>query len=386
MRDAELLEKLTKWRRDLHKIPEPAFCEEKTSRYIIKELEPLKPDKLETMAKTGIRCVFYGKNRGKSVAFRADMDALSVKEETGASFSSQHEGFMHACGHDGHMAMALATAHYAAYLRDEGRLPVNAVIFFQPAEESVGGALPMIKSGALKNPDITYIFGCHMMPDKPLGKVSLKSGAIMASTCELNIEFTGRSAHGAMPHIGSDAIAAFASFYAMAQTAITRLTLPTEPALFTIGKVTAGDRRNIIAEKVLAEGIARTFSPDGAKKLEEIIANCAEKAASIYGVKARFIPMMRYPATVNDDFSAQEIIRLAGQSYLPQEPLMIAEDFSHFLERVPGAYFYVGCGDEGHNHPLHSSRFNFDERALLEGALIQRKILCRFADIAAAGA
>ncbi|MGI5898967.1 MAG: M20 metallopeptidase family protein [Christensenellales bacterium] len=382
MRDAELLEKLTKWRRDLHQIPEAALCEEKTSRYILSELKPLKPDKLETMAGTGIRCVFYGKNRERSIAFRADMDALSVQEETGAPFKSQHESFMHACGHDGHMAMALATAQYAAALRDEGSLPVNAVILFQPAEESVGGALPMIESGALNDPDITYVFGCHMMPDKPLGKISLKSGAMMASTCELDIEFTGSSAHGAMPHSGNDAIAAFASFYSMAQTAISRLMSPTESALFSVGKVTAGDRRNIIAEKVVAEGIARAFSPESAQKLEEIIAECAEKAASVYGVKARFIPRMRYPATVNDDFCAREVMGLAGESFVPQEQLMIAEDFSHFLERVPGAYFYVGCGDEAHNHSLHSSRFNFDERALLTGALLQRKILRHFAEIA----
>ena len=381
MNDTELLSLLTKWRRDLHQIPEPAFEEVKTGEYIMEELARLAPDKLLRLARTGIKCVFYGNDRARSIAFRADMDALSIAEETGAEFASTHDGFMHACGHDGHLAMALATAHYAASLKSMGKLAANVVIFFQPAEESVGGALPMIEDGALEDPNISYVFGCHMMPDKPLGKIALKPGAMMASTCELDVEFFGKSAHGALPHLGFDVIAAVTSFYQAVQSAISRLIPPTEPALFSVGKITAGDRRNIICDHALVEGIARAFSPGTAAQLEEIITDCAQKTAAIYGCTAKFIPKMRYPATINDEFCANEVIKLATGSYVPQEPLMIAEDFSHFLNRVPGAYFYVGCGDENHAHPLHSSKFGFDERALLTGALLQQRILDHFSAI-----
>lgn len=382
MNERTLLENLTKWRRDLHRIPEAGFCEHNTRAYLVNILETLRPDSLQTLAVTGIKCVFNGQNEARAVAFRADMDALCIRENSGVDFLSRNEGFMHACGHDGHMAMALATAHSAAELRDAGSLPATVVLLFQPGEESVGGGLRMVEEGALDNPHVDYIFGCHMMPDKPIGVVSTCPGPMMASTTELDIEFTGRSAHGAMPHLGGDAIAALTAFYTAAQTAISRRIDPTRMALFTVGKVAAGDRRNIIAETAKLEGIMRALDNETALALRAVIEDALAASGAAFGVAAGLTAPAHYPAVVNDAFCANEIASLAGESFVAQKPLTIAEDFSEYLLRRPGAYFFVGCGDAAHTSPIHSACFNFDEAALLAGAKLQRKILDRFTRLA----
>lgn len=372
--DESLKSSLICWRRTLHTFPEGGLEEVRTHDYIVSMLEPLKPDKLETVAGTGVKCVFYGKDRERAIAFRADMDALQIDEKTGVEFCSQREGYMHACGHDGHMSIALATAHYAKELRDKGLLNISVTVIFQPAEESIGGAWRMIEGGALEDPHVEHIFGLHLMPDLDIGKIGIKSGALMAGTSELDIVLYGDTAHGAMPHKGSDAIAAMCHIYTMIQTAISREN-PGDTMLFSIGRVDAGTRRNILAGEVTMQGIARTFSNQSNERLMDIIKAAIDFAGTMFGIKGELKIFSRYNPVINDDADAKRLIELAGDMYYDQPSVMIAEDFSCYLEERPGVFYFLGCGDENHRAGLHSEFFNFDEQALLIGAKFMRKIL-----------
>ena len=203
-----LLERLKIHRRALHRIPEVGYTEKKTQAYILDQLSKLKPDDLRVFAETGVRAVFKGDGSGRVVAFRSDIDALPVKEQTGVCFASEHDGFMHACGHDGHMANLLVFAEIIAQMRSQ--LADDVVLLFQPAEETIGGAKRMIDEGALKDPDVDVVYGMHLMPDVPKGSIACCEGPIMAQTCEMDFVIHGRSAHGATPHLGVDSITAMA--------------------------------------------------------------------------------------------------------------------------------------------------------------------------------
>ncbi|MDO5378919.1 MAG: amidohydrolase, partial [Clostridia bacterium] len=202
------LPRLETHRRALHQIPELGYREQKTHDYIMRHLQALAPDDLRVFAQTGVRAVFRGSGEGRTVAFRADMDALPVDEATGCAFASRHAGCMHACGHDGHMANLLTFAEWVAEHRDA--LKDYVVLLFQPAEETVGGAKRMIDEGALDDPHVDVVYGMHMMPDVPKGKIACCAGPIMAQTSEIDFVIHGRSAHGATPHLGVDAITAMA--------------------------------------------------------------------------------------------------------------------------------------------------------------------------------
>ena len=245
-------------RRALHRIPELGYSEQKTQAYILKELQALAPDEVRVFAQTGVRAVFRGNGQGRVVAFRADIDALPVKEETGCAFASEHPGFMHACGHDGHMANLLTLARWLADHR--AKLVDDVVLLFQPAEETTGGAKRMIDEGALENPHVDVVYGMHVMPDVPKGKIAACAGPIMAQTSEMNLIIHGRSAHGATPHLGCDAVTAMGHLITMLQTSVARSVDPCQQALITIGRVQAGTQRNILADEAVLEGIVRTFS------------------------------------------------------------------------------------------------------------------------------
>ncbi|MDD2502482.1 MAG: M20 family metallopeptidase, partial [Clostridia bacterium] len=245
---AKLRDQVISHRRWLHQYPQIGYQEEKARDYIINFLKDLNFDEIKIMARTGIKAVIKGKEEEKTLAFRADMDALSITEETELEYASKHKGFMHACGHDGHMAMLLGFAQWLS--ENKENLSYNVVLLFQPSEETVGGALPMIEEGALQNPDVDCIFGYHIMPEVPQGKIGLLSGPLMASTTEFTIDLTGISAHGAMPHKGVDAILAAAHYITQMQSILTRRIDPFQQAVVTIGKFQGGEARNILASNV----------------------------------------------------------------------------------------------------------------------------------------
>ena len=357
------LDMLRMHRRALHRIPEVGDAEYKTQKYLLGELEKLSPDDLRVFAGTGVRAVFRGNGQGRVLAFRSDIDALPVKENTGCAFASEHEGFMHACGHDGHMANLLA---FAAWLNaHRGALIDDVVLLFQPAEETVGGAKRMIDEGALENPKVDVIYGMHMMPDVPKGRIATCAGPIMAQTCEMDFIIHGRSAHGATPHLGQDAITAMGHLLTLFQTTVARSVDPCQQALITIGKVTAGTQRNILAHTAQMEGIVRTFSNKVYEGLEERIRADLAGVDAAFGVKTDFIKKVYYPCVENDPDEFERVKALLGDKFMQAKPRMTAEDFSYYQLSVPGVFVFCGCMDEKHSAPLHAAEFDFDEEAML---------------------
>ncbi|NLO83380.1 MAG: amidohydrolase [Clostridiales bacterium] len=371
-----LREQLIHHRRYLHKYPETDFDVEGTRNYIVNQLREFGFEEISILAQNGVKAVMRSGKAGKTLAFRADMDALPIQEETGVEYASLNNGFMHSCGHDGHMAVLLGLAEWLAKKRDF--IKGNVVLIFQPAEETVGGALPMIKEGVLEDPKVDAIFGLHLLPDIPQGKVVIKPGVVMAQTCEFDIEITGRSAHGATPHKGIDALMASCHFVNLLQGVLTRCLPPGEKAVVTIGRMEAGDKRNIIAGKAKLEGTIRTYDDKVYERIKANIKKLLQGLELSHGIQGQYREVVYYPVVNND-------VRLTGRVtalmepdiFADIDPLMIAEDFSYYQQRVPGTFMFLGCRnmEKGFTYPLHSSRFNFDEEVLLLGLQIYADII-----------
>lgn len=371
-----LKDEVIQHRRWFHRYPEIGFNVGKTRDYILDVLKQLDFDKVEVLANTGIKAVIKGTNSKGVYAFRADMDALSLEEQNCLDFASQHKGKMHGCGHDGHMAILLGLAKWLHL--NKQNLNHDVVLIFQPAEESEGGAFPMIQEGALDDPKVDVIFGLHLFPDIPQGKIGLRSGPLMAQTCEFDVQIKGKSAHGAMPHRGVDALLAACNFITNLQSIITRRVDPQENALITIGKMEAGERRNILAENVKMEGIIRTFNDDVYNTIKVNILNLLEGMEKTHGVTGKYEEKVYYPVVNNDEEWISKISTILDpETTMNVAPLMIAEDFSYYQQKVPGVYCLLGTGNpsKGYTYPLHSNRFNFDEEVLLYGIQLYVNIL-----------
>ena len=355
----------TAHRRALHRMPETGNEEFKTQAYVLAALEKIAPDEVSVMAGTGVRAVFYAKGveNPRCVAFRADMDALRIEEKTDCAFKSEHPGRMHACGHDGHTANLLTLAQYIADRRDA--LACHVVLIFQPAEETTGGAKRMVEAGALENPHVDAIYGMHVMPDVPKGKIASCAGPLMAQTCEMDFIIRGKSAHGATPHLGNDAVAAMGHLITLLQTTVARRVDPCEKALITIGRVQAGTQRNIIASEAKLEGITRTFSNEVYEGLEACIRDDVRAVDAAFGVETEFVKRVFYPCVNNDATEFERVRALIGEDFVEAKPRTTAEDFSFYQLSVPGVFVFCGVMDEEHNSPLHAATFDFDESALL---------------------
>lgn len=372
----ELKDEVTKHRRWLHQYPEIGFDVEKTRDYILSVLKELNFDKIELLAKTGIKAVIKGANSKGVYAFRADMDALEVEEKNSLDFASRYRGRMHACGHDGHMAILLGLAKWLHLNKD--RLRHDVVLIFQPAEESEGGAYPMIQEGVLADPKVDAIFGLHLFPDIPQGKIGLRSGPLMAQTCEFDIALKGKSAHGAMPHRGIDALLAACYLVTNLQSIVTRKINPLENALITVGRMEAGERRNVLAENVKMEGIIRTFSDEVYSTIKSNILDLLQGLEKAHGIEGKYEESTYYPVVNNDlEWISRLKKMLDDEIIVEPSPLMIAEDFAYYQQKVPGVYILLGTGNpsKGYTYPLHSNRFNFDEEVLLYGIQLYVEIL-----------
>lgn len=358
-------------RRALHRIPEVGRSEFLTQKYLMAALEKLHPDALSPIADTGIRCVFMGRAdvgtaRRRTIAFRSDIDALNVSENTGREFCSTRPGFMHACGHDGHMATMLALARFCSENREHMR--DNAVIFFQPDEEGDGGAARIIEAGGMKNPDVDEVYGMHLMPTLQSGTIACPDGPLMASTCELDIIVEGTASHGAMPHLGRDALAAAVALYNLFQTVFTRQTDPFEQKVLTIGAMRAGERRNVVADRAVMQATLRTYDENVESKCIELMRTHARAIETAYGVKCSVNRMSSYLPVINDPYAAGRVRAVAGDMCVDVHPLTIAEDFSFYQREAPGAFFFCGVAEgERYSSPLHASDFDFDEKSLING-------------------
>ena len=371
---ALLLEDCVTHRQNLHRIPEIGFSEYKTSEYIRKTLAQYKPDSVEILALTGVKAVYYAKNPTMTVALRADMDGLETHELCETPYRSTHEGKMHCCGHDGHMTMLLLLAKLLDKHRDQ--LTVNVVLLFQPAEEGKGGASRMIADGALKNPDVDRIYGMHLWPDLPKGKVGIRWGSFMAKTCEFDIAVRGVSAHGASPQLGADAVVAASAFVSLLQTAITRNLDPHQDALLTIGKISGGIARNVIADRVDMNATLRVFSQDVYNRLMGRLCAMADGVALATDTKIEITELMHYPCVENPRQLVEDFYNyVEEENRLIVEPVMAAEDFSFYQQEVPGLFVFLGIAGGKNTAPLHNSLFDFDEDGLLCGVEIYRKLL-----------
>ena len=369
----ERLNLLTEDRRALHRIPESGYDLPETRAYLWERFSEMHPDVLEHCDE-GIRVVFHApKPETAAIAIRADMDALQIPELTHHDFPSMHEGKMHACGHDGHMAGLLMLARIVSGRREA--LKRDVVLLLQPAEESLGGAKRMIDAGALENPKVGEVYGLHIMPTLPVGTVGCCPGAMMAAVDTWEIEIEGRAAHGATPQAGSDAIMAMAHFIVSAQAAVTRRIGPLEPVVLTVGSVESGKVYNIISERAQLKGNLRTYDAEVSRRALKVIEDALAAVDALFGTRSTLKVIQSYPAVVNDADCVGRVRECAGAAFQTIEPVAISEDFSEFERAVPGAYFFCGCRDEEHFSPLHSQDFDFDERALLTGVEVFERLI-----------
>ncbi len=358
-------------RRTLHKMPECAFEERETSAFIQSYLGALCPSSIEVLAGTGVKAVFLAPGAKRTVAIRADIDALPVAEETGLPFASQNEGRMHACGHDAHMAMALT----AAKIVSERRPGINVVFIFQPAEEALGGAEPMVAQGVLENPHVDEVYGLHLWPDVELGRVGIKQGRLMAAMNDVNIEITGRSCHGARPQQGRDAIVAAAHFITAAQTILSRGVAPGDPAVLTLGRIEGGEARNVISAKVRIEGTVRSYSEETSAFMVSRVNELLAGIERMFDVKCENRQTMSFPPVINPRGLYEKVYSLlAEHERAPFEKVMMSEDFSFYQKAADGFYAMLGVKKEK-GEPLHSCRFDFDERALIMGVEYYLRVL-----------
>ncbi len=363
-----LKEEIIDIRRQLHRIPEPGLQEHETTEYIYGILTGLGIAAEIGPGGTGVTAFLKGMPGAATVAFRADIDALSVEEQTGLEYCSGKKGYMHACGHDGHTAILLGLAKLLKNCEKE--LINNVLLIFQPAEEGPGGAETIVNAGVLEKYNVDCIFGLHIFPDIEEGKIGCRPGAIMAQTGEFDLFIKGRSCHGAMPHKGNDALVAASNIIMSLNTIVSRYVDPIEPAVVTAGKMVCGERRNVIAESAVIEGTMRAFNEGTYNILRNRVIKMVDSVCEAYGCEGAWEIRDMYPAVHNDKGLFELLCECADKEDLfLMEPQTIAEDFSYYQKRVPGLYFMLGSrnSEKGHIHPLHSNKFDFNEEILILG-------------------
>jgi hippurate hydrolase len=365
-------EKIVALRRDIHREPELGFDTEKTAEKVLAALDGLPLDIETGVAENGIVATLKGKGDGPTVALRADMDALPIQEETGLPFSSEIEGRMHACGHDGHTSMLVGAAHALSQEDVRDRLSGAVKFVFQPAEEGGGGGKVMVDEGVVE--DVTSIFALHLWPGLPFGKVATKAGPIMAAADAFEMEIRGSGGHGAMPHLAADAVVIAAQVVTALQTVVSREVDPVEPAVLTVGEIGAGTAFNIIPEKARLGGTVRTLNADLRERMPERMEAVARGVANGMRGDANLDYTFSYPVTVNDEGAASYALGVAEDLFGTQSvrelpnPSMTAEDFSFYLEKVPGAFIWLGVGEDISG--LHTPQFAFDEEVLPRGSAL----------------
>jgi amidohydrolase len=365
---------LSAMRRHYHAHPELSFEERETAAAIANRLRELELETRDHVGGEGVVGALRGSaGSGRTLLIRADIDALPIEEISDAEYRSQAPGVMHACGHDGHIAIALTLAEILAERRDQ--LAGNVVFAFQPAEERAAGAAKMIEEGALDDPRVDAVIGLHLWATYPVGKVAVQPGAVMASADELILRVRGKGGHGAVPHEAVDPIVAAAQIVVAAQTLISREVSPFHPAVLTWGAISGGTAFNIIADEVELRGTLRTYDEADRAFLKKRLAELASGIAQGMRAEAEVTVGLGTGACVND-LEITHLVRAAaeatiGRENVPTEDMRLtpSDDMSVFLAAVPGCYFFVGAGnvERGITAPHHNARFDIDEAALAIG-------------------
>lgn len=364
---------LVEWRRRLHQKPELGFREQLTADLITQQLTAWGIKHQTQVAKTGIVATIAGHTPGRVLAIRADIDALPIHEENQVPYRSQHDGIMHACGHDGHVAIALGTAFYLSQHRDTFSGTVKLI--FQPAEEGPGGAKPMIDAGVLENPNVDAIIGLHLWNNLPLGTIGVRSGALMAAVECFRCTILGKGGHGAMPHQTVDSVVVGSQIVNALQTIVARNVDPIESAVVTVGEFHAGTALNVIADTARLSGTIRYFNPKYklffAQRLEQIISGVCQAHGASYELNhwQLYPPVINHPEIAQLVRSVAETVVETPVGVVPECQTMGGEDMSFFLQAVPGCYFFLGSANPLKQlaYPHHHPRFDFDETALSLG-------------------
>ncbi len=374
----ELSSEIIEWRRRIHMYPELGYQEYNTSKFIAEHLRGWGYDVRTGIAETGVVGILHGpsgKNQSKTIALRADMDALPIEELNEKPYKSHIRGVMHACGHDAHVAMLLGAAKILASIREE--LRGNVKLIFQPAEEGGNGALKMIEEGVLENPKVDLIYGIHVWSSLPSGIVALKEGPLLAAVGEFKITVKGRGGHGAYPHSTIDPVVISTNIIQSIQTIVSRNIDPIEPAVISVGYIHAGKAFNIIPEQAELGGTYRYLNEKtGAiirDRLKEIVLNTCKA----YGAQCNINVEDKSPPLINDkqavDFARKTIGEMLGEEkVIEAKPSMGGEDFAFYTQKVPGAFIILGTGnpEKGTDKPHHSPYFDVDEDVLYIGTAI----------------
>jgi amidohydrolase len=376
----KIREQLVEWRRDFHRFPEVAFQEHRTSKRIKSLLQSMGIS-AAPCAKTGLRAVLEGAAPGKTVALRADIDALPLQEQGEKEYISQNPGAAHACAHDGHMAVVLGAARILAGRKD--RWKGRVAFLFQPSEERIpGGAKLMIEEGALE--DVEAVFGLHFWQPMPTGKIGLVKGPMMAQPDAFTIKVKGRGGHGSMPHQAEDTILAASQIVVSAQSIVSRNVDPLKPCVVSFGTVNGGSIYNIMPAEVVLTGTVRTFDPGLKSMVEGRLRKIVNRTSQAFGCRAELKYENGYPPLVNDPAMAEFVLDkahsiLGEDCVMDIDPVMGGEDFSYFLQKVPGAFLFFGMGD-GMDFPHHHPEFDMDEKALAPACQLMTGIALDFLD------
>ena len=373
-------------RRDFHQHPELGMEEYRTRDRIAAYLEEMGIEVQTGIANTGVVGLIRGGSPGKTIALRADMDALPMQDEKQVSYRSRVDGKMHACGHDAHMTFLLGAAKLLSEMKE--LLKGNVKLLFQPAEETVGGAKPMIEQGALQNPMVDGILGLHVSVEDDTGKIGIRYGQMNASSDGIKIVLHGESTHGAYPHSGVDTIAMAGQIITALQTIVSRNVDPRDSAAVTIGTIHGGTQKNIIANRIEMMGTVRTLDP----KTRNIVINRIERVvtqvAAAMGGQGEVLREEGYTALINDDYMV-DLVKATGRELLGEDNAVEVkhaslgvEDFAYFATAVPGAFFKLGCRNEekGIIYDGHTTLFDIDEEALKIGVAMQVSNVLKFLD------
>ena len=364
----DLLPSLVAFRRDIHAHPELGFQEHRTASRIADALRAIGLEVHTGIGGTGLVGVLRHGSSDRKLALRSDMDALPIQEDSGLAYASGTAGIMHACGHDGHIAMLLGAATHLARTR---RFDGTAIFVFQPAEEGLGGARRMIADGLFDRWPADQVYALHNRPDLPAGTAATRAGPIMAAADRFEIGVAGKGGHAAMPHQTPDAILAAADLVTQLNTIVARRIPPMESAVLSVTQIKGGHAHNVLPAAVQIMGTVRSFNPDVQDVIESAVRQIAEGVARASGTRITVLYDRYYPATINDPHCATHALDAARcacpHAELAPAPAFTSEDFAFMLQAKKGAYLWLGQAQGGERVPLHHPRYDFNDEIIASG-------------------
>ncbi|MFT3965996.1 MAG: M20 aminoacylase family protein [Sphingobium sp.] len=363
----DLVSSLIAFRHDIHAHPELGFEERRTAAIIAERLRAIGLEVHEGIGTTGVVGVLRNGHSGRSIGLRADMDALSIQEQTNLPYASRTDGVFHGCGHDGHLAMLLGAAQHLARTRN---FDGTVHFFFQPAEEGLGGARAMVRDGLFDRFPCDRVFALHNWPDLPAGTIATRPGPIMGAADKFEIVLTGKGGHAAIPHNTPDAILAASALVGQLNTIVARSIPAMASAVLSVTQIHGGNAHNVIPASVSVVGTVRTFDPAVQDAIETRLREIAKGVALSFGVAAEVEYDRYYPATINDADAAREALEVAatvGTAHLAPEPAFTSEDFAFMLQACKGAYLWLGQGRGPGSPPLHNPGYDFNDDVLATG-------------------